>query len=702
MMEYGEQHNLLAPEQFGSRKHKSAIEQAANKRFTMDIIRQSGNRAMYIANDAKSCYDRILLMVAYLTMRNFGIPQSAAVCTISTILNMKHHIRTKYGDSQDYYGGDKWVEKPHGCGQGNGYGPALWACISSPLLHILREYGHGTHIVLPLSRLVLHISAFSFVDDTDIIQTKPTYNNSMMDVERKVFQESQKALDQWASVLACTGGALEPDKSFCIYINPQWKGPTRMLEPSKTARTIHMTDTDGHRIPLKQKKAHEAFFSLGIWHSPSGDERSQYQHLTQIIQKWGKATTTNKMTWFETRLAIKHTLGRTLTYSLPAIALSSNQCNKLQRLLHREVLGKMGIVRTAPSTIVTAPIYFGGLGVLDFEVAQLISHVQLLLQHGNETDTLTGQLLRATFEYHALEMGLPGDPLTMQVNEYGTLNTWISHTIRQLHKYDMRVASDISGLCSWTHGDRFIMEILSAQSTDGDLAIINKVRMYLRVVTISDLLTADGKHFDSQLLQGIRGLYNPQPSYARYNWPEVPQPTSREQNTWKRAMRQILSLEMYDPGHMALHTLLWRHQAVEYCRWGYSLATNKIYEYNDTKQWNIWEPFCDGAWRRTRQTSNLYMKRGTTRTLPDDVAVVSINRHHEYVRPVHIGCMEQPTEIHRQRNPKNEKMHTTALHRGFVYNIVMGNGQIFSDGSHMEGKSSRFCRATTTDVIPIR
>ena len=31
MMEYGERHNLLAPEQFGSRKHKSSIEHAVNK-----------------------------------------------------------------------------------------------------------------------------------------------------------------------------------------------------------------------------------------------------------------------------------------------------------------------------------------------------------------------------------------------------------------------------------------------------------------------------------------------------------------------------------------------------------------------------------------------------------------------------------------------------------------------------------------------
>ena len=107
MMEYGEKHSLLAPEQYGSRKEKSSIDHSTNKRITMDIIRQSGTPAIYIANDAKSCYDRIILMVAYLTMRNFGVPSHVAISTVETILNMKHFVRTKYGDSENFYGGEK-------------------------------------------------------------------------------------------------------------------------------------------------------------------------------------------------------------------------------------------------------------------------------------------------------------------------------------------------------------------------------------------------------------------------------------------------------------------------------------------------------------------------------------------------------------------------------------------------------------------
>lgn len=169
MMEYGEKFNLLATEQYGSRKMKSSIEQAVNKRMTLDILRQSRTPAIYIANNAKACYDRILLMIAYITLRNYGIPPKVAKSSIDTILRMKHYIRTSYGDSEDYYGGDRWTTKPHGCGQGNGYGPALWAGISSPLLKIMKNEGHGTKLCSPISAEALHISGFAFVDDIDAL-----------------------------------------------------------------------------------------------------------------------------------------------------------------------------------------------------------------------------------------------------------------------------------------------------------------------------------------------------------------------------------------------------------------------------------------------------------------------------------------------------------------------------------------------------
>ena len=135
MMEIGEARGYLALEQFGSRPSKSAREHALNKRLTIDVARQSKTPAVYIANDAKSCYDHILLMVAYLTMRHMGIPRTTAISSIHTLVTIPRTVKTVYGESKESYSTDVTLDEIlHGIGQGNGYGPIIWAGMSSPLL----------------------------------------------------------------------------------------------------------------------------------------------------------------------------------------------------------------------------------------------------------------------------------------------------------------------------------------------------------------------------------------------------------------------------------------------------------------------------------------------------------------------------------------------------------------------------------------
>ena len=208
MMEYAEGKGILAREQFGSRKHKSAIEHAINKRLTLDISHQNKSTCIYIANDAKSCYNRILLMVAYLAMRDVGVPQTATVSSIKTLVEMKINIKTAHGVSAINYGGEEWDIWLHGIGQGNGYSPAIWALISYPLLQIMRNQGYGTYIHLPITKESLKMSGFSFVDDTD--QCKMTMRNKDWD---KHTRSTQDSLALWESLLHTIGRAIEPTKS---------------------------------------------------------------------------------------------------------------------------------------------------------------------------------------------------------------------------------------------------------------------------------------------------------------------------------------------------------------------------------------------------------------------------------------------------------------------------------------------------------
>lgn len=700
MMEYGEKHGLLAPEQYGSRKSKSAIEHATNKRIAMDVIRQSRTNAIYIANDAKSCYDRIILMVAYLTMRNFGIPALVAQSTIYTILNMKHYVRTKYGDSKEYYGGEKWRIKPHGCGQGNGYGPALWACISSPLLHIMRQQGYGTTFIQPISGEHIQLSAFSFVDDTDIIQTHMTGDRAQTrtreDEVNTLYERTQGALDLWSQSLAATGGALEGSKTFYVPMITEWKGNTTILSAKDGGRQLYLNQSGGERTVVIKRHPNESFFTLGIWQSPSGDESVQKDHLIKIIREWGQTTSINRMSWTHARIALQSTIGRTLSYSLPAIAMDTAQCESVQKVFLQQTLGKIGLVRTTPSLIACSPTLFGGVGLISFEVEQLVSHVSILLQHGPDDTSTTRKLIHTTLEYYALEAGLPGDPLSLPAVTYTTTKTWIHQTLRGMRKFNLEIKSGLSGVIPWCANDQFIMDLLSRYASGPTLATLNKVRMYLKVVTISDLLSADGKLFDTNIIQGKHSRNHPHPSQYRYNWPPTAKPPQKELTTWKQSICMALGINSAQCYSNINRQVRWNNEAILFARWIYSPMQGIIYEKDKTGEWRKWIPiYVNATQQTTRSNANRFELNGDSITvLPEDSYIISVRAYDTHITfnrpersPAEISTASTAVTTTQPTRPLNGEPNS-ALEPQFIYNIMLHNGRIFSDGSYDKGKAS--------------
>jgi hypothetical protein len=192
-----EKHQQLAAEQYGSRKKKTAILPALNKRLSYDILRQMKMPGALCSNDAKSCYDRILHAVASLCLRHLGLPEAAIVCMFTTLQNMEHTVRTVYGDSNNSYGGNLWLVPMQGIFQGNGAGPMLWAIVSTPVLKVMRSEGFGTFFRACISGEDIQFIGYSFVDDTDLIQTA----RNPHDQEADVAAEMQRAINTWEGAI---------------------------------------------------------------------------------------------------------------------------------------------------------------------------------------------------------------------------------------------------------------------------------------------------------------------------------------------------------------------------------------------------------------------------------------------------------------------------------------------------------------------
>ena len=68
-----------------------------------DYLRITKTKAIICANDAKSCYDRIVLMAAFLCLRRMGLQSAPIRAIFHTIQRMHHYTSSAYGTSTTYY-----------------------------------------------------------------------------------------------------------------------------------------------------------------------------------------------------------------------------------------------------------------------------------------------------------------------------------------------------------------------------------------------------------------------------------------------------------------------------------------------------------------------------------------------------------------------------------------------------------------------
>jgi len=162
-----EDNNIISEMQYGSRSGKLCQSAALNKQLVFDNLRLTKETVVFIENDAMGCFDRIVNPLILLFLLWLGIPNSVVASLALTWASTAHHIRTKYGVSQNGY-----VNTAHtllfGPGQGATLGPFIWLlcfilmvlCMdpSSPRLHHTSGDSYTS---------ISHLGE-SFADDTNL------------------------------------------------------------------------------------------------------------------------------------------------------------------------------------------------------------------------------------------------------------------------------------------------------------------------------------------------------------------------------------------------------------------------------------------------------------------------------------------------------------------------------------------------------
>ena len=206
---------------------------------------------------------------------------------LTTIKDLRFYLRTGYGDSKGYVGGQKGTSiktvKNQGMCQGNGASPAAWTVVSIPMISAHKKKGHGTQFVTPLSKTPCHLAGGLFVDDTDL------FHLDMRRVETAAEAHDclQEAVISWGNLLNATGGALKPEKcSFCL-ISFRWKAEwlydQNKLKP-EFALGVPMADCSLEKI--EHLPVSKAIKTLGSMTCPAETSLAAIDKMKTQGQEW--------------------------------------------------------------------------------------------------------------------------------------------------------------------------------------------------------------------------------------------------------------------------------------------------------------------------------------------------------------------------------------------------------------------------------
>jgi hypothetical protein len=343
---------MIPEEQSGSRKKHTAILTALMKVLTMDISRRRRLSMALCSNDAKSCYDRIVLWIAALCLLRVGVAPAARQEMMETLQTAWHHINTAFGDSSRRYG----CQFPplQGVGQGNGAGPAIWALISAVLLTIMRAQGFGLNIVTVFSTLSVVLAGYAFVDDTDILHAAAGVNVKGEDL----VPQMQQVLNMWEGLLRATGGALRDDKSYWYlidytYRNGVWK--YRSKSDLQGNIDVRVVDQKGAPLPnretLDRLEPSKARKTLGVYISMDGNWRQQREVLTEKAREAAKLLRTGTISKTDAWYAFTASFSKSIGYPTVATCITEDEWEEVMEPLEGILLQKCGIASSFPRKV---------------------------------------------------------------------------------------------------------------------------------------------------------------------------------------------------------------------------------------------------------------------------------------------------------------------------------------------------------------
>ena len=550
-----ETHNTHVDEQGGGRAGRSAIDGAAKKAILFELIRLQHKQAINGDLDAVACFDRIVESISNMACSRQGCSTNLLKLHSKVMRTVRYHLRHKFGVSSRSNGHSD--RHPfHGSGQGAGDSPIRWGLISASMIAAFNSQAARWEIYLPDGTVHFRTCIDAFVDDTTMILA--LHDECSLQTLLTSFQRN---IDLWTGLLRATGGANNIKKS-CVSLF-LWgfdkHGRAFLRDPNSEPREISLPgisdisilDPDsGQRLPLRLTTPSQATKLLGVHLTQDGNSKKQTQVLSSKCNLYAQVVTASPFDRTDAHTLYSTVYCPAVSYPLPATHVPTSALRQIERPAVNAFLPKMGYNRHMPRAVVFAPQSSLGCGLRSLAHEQGVQQAMLLIRHLRANSTL-GHTLRASIRTYQLVAGTR-DPVLMDTRRICYMereSKWLT-TLRQ---FLTTAHAQIEIDTPWNvpllrANDEYIMELLLDEQRYSKLTleILNTVRTFLRVTTLSDIVDHTGLRICPQALSvEINSANRPTFDTLRQStfphWPSRHQAPPRSSlRLWATVLRETL------------------------------------------------------------------------------------------------------------------------------------------------------------------
>lgn len=264
-----------------------------------------------------------------------------------------------------------------------------------------------------------------------------------------------------------------------------------------------------------------------------------------------------------------------------ATTCDQKDLDKIERVIARARCHALGLNEHFPRAVLYGPMQLGGLEIPSIHVNTMCTRINYFLYH-TRLSTKVGRKLEVSMAYIRQLLGLCTQVLSCSYETYGFLitNTLIKCIWAETEPFGITLRSHKNS--SWVPQlqgaqDIAIMEIATKNYNNHNCTIINRCRLYLKVLTLYDLLQYDGS-----IHPNIKSGKRVETRISNYFWVEFKRPPKKYFKLWSEFITTHIEPRLHNMG------IKWDTQktATYHITSYYSPSDNCIYIQGKDRQYN--------------------------------------------------------------------------------------------------------------------